>query len=97
MRPDKAKVVDEVWDDARIRSFLDKAPMGDEANEDFSVLLYAYRSMRPDDFAAFIALFCAAGRDLKARSNAGHTLLETIADHRKAQPFREILEQAAAD
>ena len=34
MRADKQKVVDEVWDDERIRSFLDKGPMGNE-NHDF--------------------------------------------------------------
>ena len=96
MRPDKAKVVDEVWDDARIASFLDKAPMGPEQSADYSALLYAYRSMRPDDFAKFIELFVVKGRDLNAKSNAGLTLLDTIADHHKAAPFRDILERATA-
>ena len=94
MRPDKAKVVDEVWDDERIRSFLHKAPMGDEADPDYSVLLYAYRSMRPEDFQQFVELFVAEGRNLKAKSNAGLTLLETVAEHRKAAAFRAILETA---
>ena len=48
MRPDKTKVVDEIWDDERIDSFLSKQPMGDEPAE-FSLLLNAYRSMRPAD------------------------------------------------
>jgi len=96
MRPDKAKVVDEIWDTERIRGFLDKTPMGDEANPDYSVLLYAYRSMRPEDFETFIELFCTQGRDLQARSNAGLTLLQTIAGHRKAKEFRRIVERAAS-
>lgn len=91
MRPDKASVVDEVWDDQRIESFLDKPPMGNESSVDYSILLNAYRSMRPEDFNRFVARFIATGRDINARSNAGATLLGTITDHRRAGPFREIL------
>ncbi len=70
--------------------------MGDEADPDYSVLLYAYRSMRAEDFATFIELFRGQGRNLNARSNAGQTLLETIAKHRKGAEFRDIIERAAA-
>ena len=95
MRPDKEKVIDEVWDEARIRSFLDKAPLGDEP-ADFSTLLYAYRSMRAEDFERFISYYLADGRDINARSAAGETLLGTIAGHRKGAPFRDILERHGA-
>ena len=95
MRPDKQKVVNEQWDEARIRSFLDKAPLGDDENPDYSAVLYAYRSMRPEDFARFIDMFLAAGRDPHARGRDGETVLETIASHRHAGPFREVLEAAA--
>jgi len=91
MRPDKQEIVDEVWDDARIRGFLDKAPLGRGEDADYSALVYAYRSMRPDDFALFIELFSAAGRNLNARGRLGATLLETIATHRHGAPFREVL------
>ena len=91
MRPDKAKVVDEVWDDARIDSFLSKGAMGDEA-QDFSLLLNAYRSMRPDDFARFLERYTATGRSIDAQDSRGRTLLELIADHDKAQPFRDLLQ-----
>lgn len=91
MRPDKEKVIDEVWDDDRIASFLDKPPMGDERSRDYSALLYAYRSMRPGDFERFIEMFVARKRDLNALSNADQTLLATIANHRHGEPFREIL------
>ena len=92
MRPDKAKVIDEVWDESRIESFLDKAPMGDEAAE-FSVLLNAYRSMRAEDFDRFITKFTARGGNVHAADQRGRTLLEVIADHEKSGPFREILER----
>ena len=90
MRPDKAKVVDEVWDDARIESFLDKGPMGDET-EEFSVLLHAYRSMRAEDFAQFIDKFKAKGGRVDAKGKDGRTLSEVITLHAKSGPFQKIL------
>lgn len=93
MRPDKQKVIDEVWDDARVESFLHKLPLGDE-EPSYSILLNAYRAMRPDDFERFMVMYRAAGRDPKARSRAGETLRESIAGHRHAGPFRRILEAA---
>ena len=95
MRPDKKKVTNEVWDTDRGRSFLDKTPMGHEANADYSILLYAYRSMRAEDFAEFIGYYTTEGHDLEATSNRGETLLQTISRHRHAQPFMDILERAA--
>ena len=95
MRPDKKKVTDEVWDSERVKSFLSKAPMGHEANGDYSILLFAYRSMRAENFAEFIDYYLIEGRDLNAKSNAGETLLQTICTHRHAQPFMDILKRAA--
>lgn len=92
MRPDKQKVIDEVWDDARVESFLHKGPLGDETSADYSALLHAYRSMRPADFSRFLDRFVAEGRDVNARSVSGQTLLGTISGHRRAGPFRELLE-----
>ena len=90
MRADKAKVVDEVWDEERVRSFLDKPPMGDE-NIDFSRLLYAYRSMRVEDFSRFLVLFKQDGGDSLATSKDGRTLLDVIKNHAKSGPFVEAL------
>ena len=95
MRPDKKKVVDEVWDDARIESFLDKQPMGSE-DADFSILLHAYRSMRAEDFGRFLPLYLRSGRSLDARSRSGDTLASTIEPHRHAAPFLEALRDAGA-
>ncbi len=89
-------MVDEVWDEQRIRSFLDKAPLAKGMDPDFSALLYAYRSMRPSDFEAFINWFRQAGRNLEAKNDFGETLLDVIAAHRLAQPFRTILQAAGA-
>ncbi len=91
MRPDKKKVIDEVWDDARLEDFLSKAPLGAGENADFSAVLYAYRSMRVEDFARFIERFKGAGRDPQARGQDGRTVAEVIASHAKAQPFLALL------
>ncbi len=91
MRPDKQKVVDEVWDDERIESFLHKSVMGDERSVDYSALLNAYRSMRAEDFERFLNLFVAAGRDVNAAANDGKTVLALLDSHRLAEPFRATL------
>ena len=66
MRPDKAKVVDEVWDDARIDEYLTKQAMGGESVA-FSLLLNAYRSMRPADFERFYTqIYRSRFRDIRA-------------------------------
>lgn len=96
VRPDKQKVVDEVWDLDRIRGFLDNPPLAPGADPDFSVLVHAYRGMRADDFRTFLTLFQSAGRNLDARDDAGRTLLDVIAGHRPAAAFREALLAAGA-
>ncbi len=95
MRPDKQKVVDEIWDEARIESFLDKQPMGSE-DADFSILLHAYRSMRVEDFNRFLPLYVSSGRSLDVRSCSGETLASTIEPHRHAAPFLKALRDAGA-
>ena len=90
MRPDKAKVVDEIWDEARIESFLDKGPMGDEEAE-FSTLLNAYRSMRAEDFSQFVDKFKAKGGNVEAKSKDGRSLAQVVSSHAKAAPFLEAL------
>ncbi len=95
MRKDKAKVLDEQWDDARVASFLDPRP-GDGDNADFQLLRRAYQSMRDSDFARFVPLFQDAGRDLNATGPEGKTLLEEIAEHRYGTPYGDILKQHGA-
>lgn len=91
MRPDKVKVIDEVWDDERINSFLNKEPLGDEPR-DFSRLLNAYRSMRFDDFRIFLERFKAQGGDVQATSKSGETLMDIVKNHRQSADFLALLQ-----
>ena len=95
MRKDKEKVLDEVWDDARIASYLDLRP-GDGSEPDHHVLLMAYRGMREADFARFIPMFVAAGRDLDATGRDGRTLLEEVSGHRYGAAYAAILREHGA-
>lgn len=84
--PSQPSVTDEVWDDARVKSFLAIEPYGDES-ADFHVLLKAYRGMRPDDFERFLVFFMEAGRNIDATDNAGRTLWDIIKHHRQGADF----------
>jgi hypothetical protein len=95
LKKDKAKVLDEVWTEERIRSFLDVQPaVGVDA--DFHSLLKAYQQMRADDFKLFIDFFVADQRDVNARNGQGQTLANVIASHHRSAPFIDILRTASA-
>ncbi|GMU45946.1 MAG: hypothetical protein AMXMBFR26_07280 [Porticoccaceae bacterium] len=90
LKKDKKQVIGEVFDEDRLRTFLDvQPPTGVDA--DYHVLERAYRGMGAENFATFVELFVAAGRDLRARNPAGQTLAEVIAGHRHAEPYLEAL------
>jgi hypothetical protein len=90
LKKDKKQVIGEVFDEDRLRTFLDiQPPAGVDA--DYHVLEKAYRGMGADNFATFVELFVAAGRNLQARNPAGQTLAEVIAGHRHAEPYLEAL------
>jgi hypothetical protein len=99
MRKDKAKVLDEQWDDARVASFLEVRP-GDGGTDgtatDHRLLLRAYQSMRAEDFARFVPMFVAAGRDLDARGPDGRTVLEELREHRYGDAYAAVLLEAGA-
>lgn len=86
--PSQPSVTDEVWDDERIKSFLEIEPYGDES-ADFHVLLKAYRGMRAGDFERFLTFYVEAGRDLDATDKYGRTLWDIVAKHRHGAPFLE--------
>ena len=92
--PSQPQVVDEVWDDQRIRSFLERQPFDDQS-ADFYVLLKAYQGMRVEDFQRFIVFFIEAGRDVHARDGKGRTIIEIISKHRHACGFVKALEDSA--
>ena len=84
-----SQVVDEVWDDERVRSFLALDPTASLC-ADHHVLLKAYRGMRPKDFKRFLVFFIAAGRDLEARNARGKTIWQIISQHRHGVEFVAI-------
>lgn len=92
MRKDKAKVLDEQWDDARVASFLEPRPGDGEGDvADFQLLIRAYQSMRDSDFGRFVPLFCAAGRNINAEGHEGKTLLDEVGEHHYGTAYADIL------
>jgi len=86
--PSQPQVTDEVWDDDRVKSFLELEPYGE--NADFHALLKAYRGMRPDDFRRFMTFFTEAGRDMDALDQRGRTLWAIVKDHHQGADFIAI-------
>jgi len=95
MRKDKKTVLDEVWTEDHVKSFLN-VRSHDGTAEDFHMLLKAYQSMRASDFEIFVAFFCADGRNLNASGKDGRTVLEIISTHRLGGEYAAILEAAGA-
>lgn len=95
LKKDKQKVLGEVFDDERIKTFLiDRAPEG--INVDFHCLERAYRGMNADNFATFVQFFVEAGRDLNATNQDGQTLLSLMKNHQSFAEYVEIMEKAGA-
>lgn len=95
-RPDKQKVIDEVWDSERIASFLNtEVPYQSgrtfEGDRDFYILLRAYRSMRVQDFEEFLSMFERNGGDFNAVDGNGKTIEDVLSSHTKAHPYVEAL------
>ena len=95
-RPDKKQIIDEVWDDARVESFLHRDSAGTGLDPDFFVLWQAYQGMREGDFRRFLRLFVQAGRNLDATNERSETLATMISSHRHAGPFIDALVAAGA-
>jgi hypothetical protein len=95
MRKDKEKVLDEVWTEDHVRSFL-KVRSHDGTSEDFHMLLKAYQSMRVSDFELFVGFFRHEGRDVNAPGKDGRTVLEIVSTHRHGVEYADILKVAGA-
>lgn len=95
-RPDKQQIIDEVWDDARVESFLHRRCHEDDLDADFFVLWQAYQSMREGDFRRFLRMFVAASRNLDAVNEHGETLAMMISTHRHGAAFIDALVAAGA-
>jgi hypothetical protein len=96
MRKDKEKVLDEVWTEDHVRSFLDVRPH-DGSNEDFHMLLKAYQSMRASDFELFVQFFLAESRDINASGRDGRRVLGIVSEHRHGAEYADILKAAAGN
>ena len=95
MKKDKEKVLDEVWTEDHIRSFLSMRPQ-DNSNEDFHMLLKAYQSMRVEDFSLFIEFFDREKRQINATGLDGRTVLEIVSEHKHGVEYAGALRTAGA-
>lgn len=95
MKKDKEKIIDEVWTQDHVRSFLNVRSY-DDTNEDFHMLLRAYQSMRASDFELFVGMFAGQGRDLNATNLEGRTVLGIVSEHRHGGEYAEILRAVGA-
>ncbi|RLA48835.1 MAG: hypothetical protein DRR04_06230 [Gammaproteobacteria bacterium] len=95
MRKDKEKVLDEVWTEDHVKSFLDVRPH-DGSDENFYILLKAYQSMRATDFELFVGFFSNENRDINATGKDGRTLLDIVSTHRHGTEYAGILKTAGA-
>ncbi|MGB0448947.1 MAG: PA4642 family protein [Porticoccaceae bacterium] len=95
LKKDKQKVLGEVFDDERVKSFLDyQAPNG--VSTDFHLLEKAYRGMNIDNFVTFLNFFKEAGHDLNAANPDGKTLKQIAGEHGHGAEYVEALTSAGA-
>ncbi len=92
LKKDKAKVLGEVFDEDRIRTFLDFEPP-EGVSRDYHLLERAYRGMKAENFDTFLRLFVAAGHDINATNPQGRTFLSVIRDHRLSEEYVEAMKQ----
>lgn len=96
MKKDKQKVLDEVWTEDHVRSFLEVRPH-DGSDEDFHMLLKSYQSMRESDFALFVQFFVEQGRNINACGRDGRSVLAVVEQHRHGAPYARLLREAGAN
>lgn len=94
-RKDKKKVIGEIFDEARIKSFMAYQPP-EGVNADYHLLEKAYRGMLAESFATFVRFFLEDGRDINARNPQGKTMLEEMKTHRLAEEYIEVMERNGA-
>ncbi|WP_075187244.1 PA4642 family protein [Teredinibacter haidensis] len=95
LKKDKQKVLGEVFDDERVRSFL-TVESHDEMDVDYIALERAYRGMKSENFSTFVKFFVEEGRNINAKNPQGKTLLQVISDHRLGRDYIKTLEAAGA-
>lgn len=95
LKKDKQKVLGEVFDDERVKTFLHIE--GREGwNSDYLRLERAYRGMKAENFETFVKFFCEAGYDINAQNPDGLNLLQVLQDHRHSSDYCSALKAAGA-
>ncbi len=95
LKKDKQKVLGEVFDNERIKSFLQYQAYGD-TNPDYHLLEKAYRGMKAENFATFLTFFNEAGHDINAKNPEGFSFLATIENHTQAEEYIHALKEHGA-
>ncbi len=91
-KKDKQKVLDEVWTEDRVRSFLDLSAPAD-VDADYHVLYNAYKNMRIENFEQFLGFYKEAGRNFNVSDKDGKALIDLIKEHRKSAAYADALSQ----
>jgi len=95
LKKDKVKVLGEVFDDARIKTFLNfEAPEG--VNADFHLLEKAYRGMLAVSFETFLGFFLEQGRNINASNSDGKNILAIASEHHCGEEYVAILKAQGA-
>ena len=95
LRKDKEKVLGETFTEEKIKVFFDYTPPAG-VNGDYHLLEKAYRGMRGENFATFLQMFIAEGKDINAIGPEGKTLLQVIKTHRNGEEYAIALEAVGA-
>lgn len=89
-KKDKKVVEGEIFDDDRVRGFLNvQPPAGVDA--DYHALEVAYRGMTPDSFRRFVIFFREAGRNVQATNPQGLTIADMLKQHRHGAEYLAFL------
>ena len=85
----------EVFDDERVKSFLDYLPP-EGVSHDFHLLEKAYRGMNIDNFVSFVEFFKKAGYDLNATNPDGVNMVQIMNQHQQGVDYAKALIKAGA-
>jgi len=95
LKKDKQKILGEVFDEERVKSFLDYLPP-EGVSRDFHLLEKAYRGMNIDNFVSFIDFFKQAGLDINSTNPDGLSIVQVIQEHKQATSYVQALINAGA-
>lgn len=95
LKKDKEKVLGEVFDDERVKSFLNVEKI-EGVNHDFDILEKAYRGMKAENFETFLQFFNDAGNDINAANKDNQSLLQIVSQHKHSNDYVTALKNAGA-